>query len=298
MKIPKVLSAAMLCAALAMPQAGWPQGEEYELPVAQSADYSTILNNKSDRVSVFDYDGRSLILIIDFPTLSEQGRMFNRVVALIERVGAPRERVLDNAELAQFIRAVGKTEATLAYGNDFLVAELVVFFNLADMAGIQLTAQETALRRLLLDRRLMAVRNGFFQALVPHAVLLSLPQESAGSPGNPPVAALARQTILMHEVGHAVFYTNPLYANYCRQFWHGTLSEEQRAAFRKFLSGSSYNPDNEEMMVNETQAYLLYTPDPKAFNPKLVGLREKEIESLRAKFWQGFPDAPLAELRK
>lgn len=298
MKATKRLPVLLFCSWLCLSPWASAEDDAYQLPAALDADYSTVLNNKNDKVAVFNYGGRSLILVVDFPTLAEQGKMFNRVVALIERIGAPRERVLDNAELAQFIRSVGKTDATLAYGNDFFVAELVVFFNLADMAGIQLTAQEVALRQLLLERRLMVLRNSFFQAVVPHAVILSLPQESAGGAGSPPVTALARRTILMHEISHGEFYTNPLYANYCRRFWHETMTKEQRAAFRKFLSGSSYNPDNEEMMINETQAYLLYTPDPRAFNAKLVGLRDREIDELRAKFIVGFPDAPLAELRR
>lgn len=298
MKLSKALASLLFFGWLVFSPFALAQGEDYVLPSAQGADYTTVLNNKNNKVSVFDYGGRSLILIVDFPTLAEQGSMFNRVVALIERIGAPRERVLDNEELAQFIRSVGKTGATLAYGNDFLVAELVVFFNLADMSGIQLTTQEVALRQLLVDRRLMSLRNSFYQAVTPQAVILSLPQESSGGPGNPPVSALARRTILMHEISHAEFYTNPLYANYCRQFWRNIMTEDQRAAFRKFLSGSSYNPDNVEMMVNETQAYLLYTPDSRAFNAKLVGLRDKEVEGLRTKFWGGFPDAPLAELRR
>jgi len=298
MNISKACSGLLLGMWLAVAPLALAQSDGYALPPAQVADYSTILNSKSDSVVVFDYGGRSAILIIDFPSLAEQGKMFNRVVALIERIGAPRQRVLDNTELAQFIRSIGKTDATLAYGNDFLIAELVVFFNLADMAGIQLTAQEVALRQLLLDRRFMAVRNGFFQTTVPHAVILSIPQESAGSPGSPPVSALARRTILMHEISHGEYYSNSLYANHCRRFWREAMTEEQRTAFRKFLSGSSYNPESQEMMVNETQAYLLYTPDTRAFNAKLVGLKEQEIEALRARFLAGFPDAPLAELRK
>lgn len=270
----------------------------YVLPAGQVADYSTILNSRSDTVAVFEYGGRSLIKIIDFPSLSEQGRMFNRVVALIERIGAPRSRVMDNAELTDFIRSVGKSEATFAYGNDFLVSELVVFFNLADMGGIQLNAEEIALRRQLLDSRLMVERTGFYQALKPQVVILSIPQETAGSTAAPLVTPLARKTILMHEISHAEYYTNPLYANYCRSFWKNAMTEDQRSAFRKFLSHGSYNPENEEMMVNETQAYLLYTPDQRAFNARLVGLREKEVEGLRDRFLGGFPDAPLMELRR
>lgn len=270
----------------------------YALPAGQAADFSTILGNAAEKVSLFEYGKRSLVLIVDFPNLIEQGRMFNRVVALIERIGAPRARVMENSELAQFIRSVGKSESTFAYGNDFLVSELVVFFNLADMGGVKLNPEEIALRQMLLERRFMVERNGFFQAVRPHAVILSIPGETRGNGSGPQVSALARRTILMHEISHAEYYTNPLYANYCRQFWRNALSEEQRAAFRKFLSSSSYNPDNEEMMINETQAYLLYTPDPRAFNARLVGLREKEVDNLRARFFSGFPDAPLAELRQ
>lgn len=269
----------------------------YTLPSAQAADYSTILSHRSDKVSVFEYGGRGLIQIVDFPNLPEQGRMFNRVVALIERIGASRTRVMNNDELSLFIRSVGKTDATFAYGNDFLVSELVVFFNLADMGSIQLNAEELALRQLLLDSRLMVERTGFFQALKPRAVILSIPQETVDA-GGPQVTSLARKTILMHEISHAEYYTNPLYANYCRQFWRSVMTEEQRSAFRKFLSQSSYNPDSEEMMVNETQAYLLYTPDQRAFNARLVGLKDKEIDNLRARFFDGFPDAPLLELRR
>ncbi|WIM04924.1 MAG: hypothetical protein OHM77_09455 [Candidatus Nitricoxidivorans perseverans] len=268
----------------------WAADDGYALPAPVRGEYAVILGNKTSGTMVFEYEGRQAITIIDFPTLAEQGRMFNRVVALIERIGAPRGRVMSNEELAQFIRSVGKTEATLAYGNDFLVAELVVFYNLADLGGIRLNEEELALRQQLLDRRLMVMRTGFYQAVVPQAVILSVPQIGAG--GGPAVTELARRTILSHEISHAEYYTNPLYANFCRHFWRSVMTEGQRAAFRKFLSTSSYDPNNEEMMINEAQAYLMYTPDPRAFSPKLVGLGEKDIMALRKRFREGFPDAP------
>ena len=288
-----LLIAACCAASLAQAQ----DSSGYALPPGQEADFTAVLDNRSDSVTVFDYGGRGLIRIIDFPSLPEQGRMFNRVVALIERIGAPRSRVMNNEELAQFIRSVGKNESTFAYGNDFLVSELVVFFNLADMGNVRLNPEEIALRQTLLDSRWIVERTGFFQAVKPQAVILSIPQESSGG-GGPLVSALARKTILMHEISHAAYYTDPLYANYCRHFWRNVLSDEQRTAFRKFLSSSSYNPDNEEMMINETQAYLLYTPDQRAFNARLVGLRERDVEALRARFFAEYPQAPLAELRR
>lgn len=266
--------------------------DDYVLPSPVAAEYASILANKAQTTTVFEYEGRASLTIIDFPTLNEQGKMFNRVVALVERMGAPRERVLGNEELAQFIRSVGKTEATLAYGNDFLVAELVVFFNLAELGGVELNAQELALRQFLMERRLMMHRMGFYQAVIPQAVILSIPQESPGGAGGPPVSSLARKTILSHEISHGEYYTNPAYAKYCRHFWRSVMTDQQRAAFRKFLSDSSYNPDNEEMMINETQAYLMYTPDPRAFNAAMLGLSDRDIALLRQRFREGNPEAP------
>ncbi len=285
----------LLCFALQTlaiaPVTAWAD-EPLVLPAPIAANLSTILSNQNNTLTVFAYNGRKNIILFDFPSLAEQGRMFNRVVAMVERIGAPRARVLSNEELLQFIRSVGKTEATLAYGNDILISELVVFFNLSEHGNIQLNSHEIALRQFLLDQRLITFRTGFFQALTPAAVILSLPQENQGTPGSPAVTTLARRTILAHEHAHAEYYTNPTYANFCRHFWRSVLNDVERDAFRKFLARRGYNSDNEEMMLNEAQAYLMYTPDPRAFSPDLIGLKEKHIDTLRQKFRQGFPDMP------
>lgn len=268
----------------------WARDEAFVLPAPEPVDFASLLANHSEEPRLFSYLGRPTITVIDFPSLVTQGRMFNRLVTLIERMGAQQGHVLDNAEMANYIRSAGKTEATLAYGNDFLVSEMVVFFNLAELGNITLNPEEIALRQFLLDQRLMAVRTGFYQALVPAAVVLSLPQEKTAAPGQPSVTALARQTILAHEISHAVYYTDPSYVRFCHQFWNSVMSEKERAAFRKFLARGGYNPENEELMINESQAYLMHTPDPRAFNPAMVGLAEPVIAALRQKFRAGFPE--------
>lgn len=264
------------------------------LPAPQPGTYETILAAKSGTVQVFAYPARQPVFVIDFPTLAQQGRMFNRIVALVERMGVGRARVLDDQELAQFIRALGKTELTFAFGNDFLVHEMVVFFNLAEYGGIALNPEERALRAFLLEQGLIRERFGFLQAMQPNGVILSIPQEKSGG-GEPVVSALARQTILMHELSHAEYYTNPHYRDWCRKFWHETLSKRQRNALRTFLAKSGYDPDNEELMINEAQAYLLHTPDPRAFNARMAGLAEAELEGIRQTFLKGYPDALLAK---
>lgn len=288
--IARLIAALFLCLLLQQAAAEPPE----HLPAPQAARYEQILSAKNDVIEVFAYPGRQPIFIIDFPTLAAQGRMFNRVVALVERMGVGRARVLDDQELAQFIRSVGKTELTFAYGNDFLVSELVVFFNLAEYGNIALTAEERALRTFLVEHGLIRERFGFLQAVRPNAVILSIPKEKPRG-DEPAVSALARQTILMHELSHAEYYTNPLYRAWCRTFWREVLTDRQRNALQTFLAKSGYDPDNEELLINEAQAYLLYTPDPRAFNAQMVGLAEREIEQMRAAFLKGFPDAPLAQ---
>jgi hypothetical protein len=44
-------------------------------------------------------------------------------------------------------------------------------------------------------------------------------------------------------------------------------------------------------VINETMAYLLFTPDPRFFDPSMVGLDPDAIEALRAVLRPGVPEA-------
>jgi hypothetical protein len=281
-----------LLATLLLCGGAWALDAQGGLLTPRSGSFETILDAKNDVIQVFSYPGRQPIFVIDFPTLSGQGRMFNRVGALVERMGVGRARVLDDKELVRFIHSIGKNELTFAYGNDFLVSELVVFFNLAEQGHTLLNQEERALRMFLYEQGLVRERFGFIQAVRPNSVILSIPQEKADGT-EPAVSRLARLTILTHEVSHAEYYTNPLYRNWCRKFWIEVLNERQRSNLRSFFSKAGYDAGNEDLMINESQAYLLYTPDPRAFSARMVGMGEPELQELRNMFLKGFPDAPM-----
>lgn len=259
----------------------------------ETAGYEEILHSKSSELKVFSYDGNPNIVILDIPSLEQQGNMFNRVVALVERIGVPRDRVFTNDELAQYIKSVGRTQATFAFGNDFRVSELVVFYNLADFGNVELTEEEVMLRDFLLEQGYMRLRNGFLQTNPPDRVILSIPQEQSGAGQKVRIGPMARMTILRHELSHGEYYSNPDYTNYCRQFWRNSMSEAERQAFRSFLGERSYSPTNEEMMINESQAYLMHTPDRNAFNPGLVKMTPAAVEDLRRRFLSGNPPSQL-----
>lgn len=265
--------------------------KSYVLPAAIPGTYTEILTNKTEQVMVFTYQGKNNITIIDFPTLAEQGQMFNRIIAFFELSDVKNQKVLNDKELAQLIQSIGRTRETLAYGNNFEVAKLVIFFNYVRDSDIQLNAEELALRKHLLDRRLIQLRDNFYQSTAPSgAVVLSIPQITTENQVFS-VTDLARSTILSHEMSHGEYSTNPTYREFCQIFWHSVMTKEQRAAFRKFLSDNDYNPKNEELMITETQAYLMYTTDPRAFSPEKVGLSAEAIATLRKQFLQGFPGA-------
>jgi hypothetical protein len=276
-------------ASLAPVQPTPPPTSEPETPPRQAhaeplrADVAGILGARGASAQVFRFQLAPQILVISFASLLEQGDTLNRVGAFIEKAGLPRDRVLDNAQLAAAIHDSGDTPESYYYGHDYSAADLARFFQTAARDGIVLRPEELWVKKLLEELGL----------LTPGAVgaLISIPPESS----DPPIDAAARATILQHELSHGLYFTDEDYARFARGFWQNTLSDAQRASFRRFLSGQGYDSTNEDLMLNETQAYLIHTPDVRYFRPALVGMSEAEATRLRAVFGRGMPDAWLTE---
>jgi hypothetical protein len=245
------------------------------------ADEAAILAARPATMAVFRYQDAPQVLVLSFATLHEQARMFDRLGAFVEKAGLPHDRVLDEADLQAAIRLSGDTEDTYYYGHDYRAADLARFFALADRDGIALHPEEETLRRLLTQEGL----------LVPGAVgaVITIPPESVV----PPIDETARATILHHELSHGLYFTDPAYAAYSRNFWETVLTEAQRAGFRRFLGSEGYDTTDEDLMLNETQAYLIHTPDPRYFRPELAGLTDAEAARLRQIFFSGMPVATL-----
>lgn len=260
-----------------------------------TGDYKTILLARSDELHVWNLSGNPNIYIFDFPGLTRQGRTFNRVTQLIEQVqtneGYP--KVLDNEELAKYIESRRRTEANLAFGHDLLVSELVQFFNLVDRDKLEIYPEEIAMRDFLIEQGLVKVWRGFYQAIKPGAVILSIPQQQAKKPDEPMVSELARRAIFMHELSHGEYYTNPYYATYCRRFWNETLTPAQRDAFLNFFKKYNYEVSLTELVINEMQAYLMFTPDPLSFSAARLGVTDAELDAMRASFRAGSPPTSL-----
>lgn len=262
-------------------------------PGAKVADFNTILVSKSEHLAIWQYAGNSDIYIFDFPNLTQQGKTFNRITQLTEQYNEPYKRVLTNHEIERYLASIRRTQANMAFGNDVLVSELVLFFNLAENDKVVLNPEELMLLDFAVSQGLIRVWRKFYQAVRPNAVILSIPQTQEKRTNEPRITELARRTVFSHEISHGEFYSNPYYARYCAHFWNNVLTEAQRNVFKKFLSKYNYSVNGDELLINETQAYLLFTPDPSSFSAEKLGITDEELEGMRKAFRKGMPATGL-----
>jgi hypothetical protein len=233
--------------------------------------------------TVFRFAPNPRILVLDFASLLEQGRMLNRVAALVEKSGLPHDRVLTGFELAAAIRASGDTVETYYYGHDYDAASVVRFFALAGRDNIRLVDEEDRLGRLIRQA-------GWFEPNA-EAALISIPQVGA----NAFVTRAARAAILHHELSHGEYFTDPPYVAFVHQFWTQTLTAGERDGIRRHLGSVGYDQGLEEVMENEAQAYLMFTDDAEFFTPEMIGMSEARLAELRNGFYRTMPVGWLRE---
>jgi hypothetical protein len=227
--------------------------------------------------TVFRFQPNPHILVLDFATLLDQGRMLNRVAALVEKAGLPHDRLLTSIDLDAAIRASGDTEETFYYGHDYGAASVIRFFALAARDNIRLDDEEDRLGRL--------IRQAGWFAPNAQAALISIPQVGANSR----VSRAARATILHHELSHGEYFTNPAYVAFVHQFWTLTLTAEERDRIRNFLRSEGYDPGLEVVMENEAQAYLMFTDGAEFFTPEMIGMSNARLADLRNGFYRTMP---------
>ena len=261
----------------------------------RAGDVNEILSHKSDQLNVWSLKSNPSIYVFDFPSLIMQGKTFNRSTYFTEQAffnsGYP--KVNSNAEMQEYYESVKRTQANFAYGHDTLVSELVQFFNLAEKDKIEIYPEEIALRDFMIEQGLIRFWRGFYQAVMPNVVLLSIPQQQDKKADEPAVSEMARRAVLKHELAHGEYFTNEYYANYCRKYWNESLTDKQRKLFMDFLTIHNYNIGNADLIVNEMQAYLMFTSDANSFSSAKLGVTEPELETMRKMFRQGNPPSKL-----
>lgn len=253
--------------------------------------YRAMLGGRSTDWRVMRLAENPRILVIEFPDLTSQGQAFNRLAALIEKNGAPRDRVLSDEGLARFIEQAGDSTETFFFGHDYTAEAVARFFTLAVEQQIRLNPAELRLGNVLLAAKLLIeqsdrlVANPDRQAVVSFTALQA---DNRSTGADETVDARRRETILRHELSHGEFFTNPAYREHCWAFWQA-LSDRERTQLRKFLADQGYDPKDEELMVNEAQAFLFHTPDRRAFDAAHLGITPAQLNELRARYKRNPP---------
>jgi hypothetical protein len=216
------------------------------------------------------------IFVLLFPDLATQAATLNRLAALVEKAGLPRDRITDPMTLGQFIARQGEKPETWYLGHDYAGADVARFFAIAARDGAGIGAEEAWLRDRFRDAR----------ALVPagdEIAMISVP--NAGSGIDPDM----RRAIIDHEIGHGHFFTRPDVAAHVQNVWRRIFDDTERAAVTAFLAHEGYDTGNEALLANEAMAYLIFTPDPRFFSAETLGLAPERLATMRAKMQQGFP---------
>lgn len=249
-------------------------------PVRGEAD---ILHEDVDKLTAAWFAPNPNILVLDFPNLTTQGQALNRMAAFIEKRGLSHDHVLDDGELADAINADNSTVETYYYGHDYKAADIRRFY-------ATVVSQHLALSQPELELRVLLTREGFLAADANKAVI-SIPRQGS----DPFVDASGRESLLRHELSHGEYFTNPTFAAYVHTFWSSRMTEADRATFRGFLTRQGYDPENEDLMANETQAHLMNTTDKRYFNASACGLPVARLAELRAEFLADMPQGWLRD---
>jgi|GEM_PF-4469792 len=157
-----------------------------------------------------------------------------------------------------------------AAGHDLRAPDLKRYIEVRDNTPAPALSDEEASR--------LAIEREFFSHIVrpainrnANAVILGVTTGAIGA------------VVLEHEIYHAKFFTDPVFAEMAKEFWREHVAEGDRNAWREVLSKYGYDPRNEELMYNEFQAYALER-DTEAVNvdyPDVLAVITKYISSFK-----------------
>jgi len=195
-------------------------------------------NWRDGRREWFHWAGTSVLVLVT-SNYQVQDSYLKRLAFFVEKAGYRGRLVTD--------REVAALHAWNAH--DYAAADLARFFTLAAQSGFPLNASERELRSRLEGSGIL-VADGTQGWKPGTGALVAV---SAESP-------LPLRTVLfVHEAFHGLYFTTQGFRTGVKAAWE-SLSDGAREAFRTYLSHSRYDREDEGLMVNEFQAYVLQRP--------------------------------------
>lgn len=184
---------------------------------------------------LFSWNLFSNILIFDFRDYAVQSAFLKRLSFFVEKKGSA-GRLLPNS-------VIDPLHGWNAH--DYRAKDLARFFQLAKEEDFLLNPEEYMLRDILLDRGILRISSGNYEP--GEGGLLSISRESSDR---------LRYLFITHEGYHGLYFASPEYRRSVEEYWSG-LSEAEQRFWRLFLDWKWYNTEDNDLVINEFQAYLM-----------------------------------------
>ncbi len=186
--------------------------------------------------------GGSKVYSFDYTRALNQGKALDRIAVFIEKEGY-KGRILTEGQMEVFY---DKEHKIVIYdGHDYQLPKIAEFFNLARQNDIELNQDEERLLEVL--ELLEILKDDPNQGYIgdEEAVIISLSQEST-----------QREAILKHEVGHALYFSSPVYREKVKEMY-ARLTEGEKEFVKTFLAFKGYDIEaDEELLLTEYAAYF------------------------------------------
>ncbi len=233
--------------------------EAAEFPSALLRDGGQILENppcnwRNHDFEIYSWTPLPDILIFDCLNYEIQNRLFRRLSYFVEKKGFS-GTLLTNRQLAD------------KHGwnaHDYRPSDLADFFNLVEKLQFPVYPEEDMLLLILLKHDVL--ERDTQGLLVPgKGAVLSISREST---------ELLRKRFLTHEASHGLYFVSGEYRDFVRTLWE-SLDDEDRQMWRFFLGWYGYDPEDEDLMINEFQSYLVQQSPmeaPSYFGPRMANL--------------------------
>ena len=253
--------------------------------------FNEMLYNRVNKTTLYRYSINPDVYILDFPSLYIQGRSMNRIMALIEDVRAPKDRVLSEFEFEKFLKTHALSTEGFNLGHDYTSHHLTQFFRLTEQHGIALREEEKQLKDLLIKHGLI---NNDLSAVSEDdkKVIISITQQTIEFDKNNKeinVTLDMRKSVLRHELSHGEFFSNPSYREHAENFWNNEIPDYLKRRIGRFLTDLGYDIADKALAINEMQAFLFHTDHEAIFAPQDIGITGKELDELKKRFFEGLP---------
>lgn len=190
---------------------------------------------RQDNYELFRWDLFPDMLLIDTLSYEVQSAFFKRLAFFTEK------KISAGTLLSE-------EELELIHGwnaHDYKADDLARFYNEAQASDFPLNEYELLLKEILLENGILRKSGNRVRPL--KGGILSISRSSSDR---------LRWLFLTHECYHGVFFSSDEFIEEITSIWEG-LAEVEREFWRIFLDMYGYNINDEYLLINEFQAYLM-----------------------------------------